>query len=172
MKLCIKPLFVSPLSVWQSLPSVCTYVCWFFYPSLFVQVSSSFENFGILILFLCFVCMTSNHLHLISFQFFIRFWIKSLKQVFTSHLNIHIFFDIAVMVYPLNTSAHFRNDCLTPFQYLLGLWCCLYSYHHSRSYQPRCSEEELNTRYCCVRIKYTLSVEVVRKGTRYKAVLA
>ena len=28
--------------------------------------------------------------------------------------------------------AHYRNNCLTPIQYLLGLWCYLYSYHHSR----------------------------------------
>ena len=35
----------------------------------------------------------------------------------------HSIFYITVIVYPISTMTLWKNDCLTPIQYLLGLWC-------------------------------------------------
>ena len=47
-----------------------------------------------------------------------------LKKNHSSDGCIHmlfVFFDITVIVYPPNISAHYRNDCPTPFGKLLGI---------------------------------------------------
>ena len=84
----------------------------------------------------------------------IRTWAKLLSNrcFFKGVLklyNLAHFFYVAVYGPAVeNISSPWRKYRLTTFQYLDGLWCYLYSYHHSRGHQPWCSEEALNTSDC------------------------
>ena len=80
-------------------------------------------------------------------------------------INMGNFLFKYVKVYLLRTRTLLGTDSLTPIPYLSGLWCYWYS-----GLQPQYSEDELNTTYFCVRIQYTLSLEVVRLGTLWDSV--